>query len=82
MITKEHRDIKFSDNDGHFVIVSASEEEMFQELREFCNSNNDRKVGFYRFNVRPSKENYRPEYAMEVVIMEDGILYPFYNRAR
>ena len=87
MLVQEHREYKKDKIDGCFS-VGKSKEEIYNDLKEYCNHHKGYKVFYYEHPVRPSKENYCPEYIMEIQlgkktesIFED-YLYPFYRRAQ
>jgi len=71
MIKKEHRGINFEGTNS-FMIVTDNPELLFDELKEYCESNLKEEVWYYMNPVRPSKENSRPEYSIEVLINPTG----------
>lgn len=83
MLVQEHREYIKDKKDGCFA-VGKSREEIFNDLKLYCNNHKDRAVFYYVHPVRPNKENYLPEYMMEIKdadYNETGI-YIFWNRAQ
>ena len=70
MLVQKHREYEKDKSDGCFA-VGKSREEIFQDLKYYCNNNVGKKIYYYEHPVRPSKENYRPEYMMEIEIVDD-----------
>lgn len=82
MLKKKHREYDMRENE--WLIVAKSREQMYKELNQFVRENaaDDNTIWFFEQNVRPSKENLRPEYAMEVLIksIKDTSVCMFYRR--
>lgn len=85
MIGKKHREYDFEGTDG-FIIWGKSRKEIYSELNRFIKQHGTDKntIWVYENPVRPSKENLRPEYSMEVQVenIEENkcIAHLFYHR--
>ena len=64
-IVQEHREYKKDAKNGCFIIAT-NEEDMYKALKEYADLHPESDIWIYKNPVRPSKENYRPEYSMEV----------------
>lgn len=62
--------------------VGRSKQEIFNDLKEVAKEHLNERIYYYVHPVRPSKENYRPEYMMEIKLLDnDGIyIMPFWNQ--
>lgn len=69
MLVQEHREYKKDRLKGCFA-VGKSREEIFDDLKWYCDHNAGKAIYYYEHRVRPSKENYRPEYMMEIEVLE------------
>ena len=85
MVTKEHRGIKTTES-NKFYIVRSSQEQINKELKEFIKEHGtkDNHIMIYQNNTVPNKENLRPEFSYEVIIVskeEYGRkIFVFYKR--
>ncbi len=81
MIVQKHREYEKDSKYGCFS-VGRSEQEIFDDLKEFAKEHLNERIYYYVHPVRPSKENYRPEYMMEIRLLDnDGIyIMPFWIR--
>ena len=54
----------------------------FNDLKEFAKEHPNERIYYYVHPVRPNKENYRPEYMMEIELLDDGGIYimPFWSQ--
>lgn len=66
MIVQSHREYGPKDLEEGCFAVGKSREEIFKDLKDYCEKHKDKQVFYYVHNVRPSKENYTPEYMMEI----------------
>ena len=75
MIVQKHREYKKDSKDGCFA-VGRSKQEIFNDLKEFAKEHPNESIYYYVHPVRPNKENYRPEYMMEIELCneDDGYL--------
>lgn len=83
MLVQKHREYKKDKEHGCFA-VGKSREEIFNDLKIYCINHKDKSVYYYVHPIRPSKENLRPEYMMEIAIINvDGFyLMPFWTQAQ
>lgn len=83
MIVQEHREYKKDESQGCFA-VGKSREEIFNDLKWYCNHNVGKAIFYYEHPVRPSKENLRPEYMMEIEKIGgmDFYIMPFWTRVQ
>lgn len=65
MLVQKYREYYIANEKGVFII-GKSKEEVYAELKTYCDSNKDKAVFVYEHPVRPNKQNYLPEYALEV----------------
>ena len=65
MLVQSHREYSKDEKDGCFA-VGKSMEEIFEDLKRYCKDHLDKNIYYYVHPIRPSKENYRPEYMMEI----------------
>lgn len=81
MIVQEHREFKKDSKEGCFA-VGKSKEEIFADLKQYAAEHPNDNIYYYVHAVRPSKENYRPEYMMEIEINndDDGCLMLLWNQ--
>lgn len=81
MLIQNHREYKKDPKDGCFA-VGKSEEEIFTDLKTYAKRHPNDCVYYYIHPVRPSKENYRPEYMMEIELCnnDDGYLMMFWSQ--
>lgn len=70
MLVQSHREYSKDEKDGCFA-VGKSMEEIFEDLKQYCKNHPDSNIYYYVHPVRPSKENYRPEYMMEIECTND-----------
>lgn len=71
MLVQKHREYKKNASEGCFA-VGKSREEIFKDLKYYCDHNVGKKIYYYEHPVRPNKENYRPEYMMEIEVVDDS----------
>lgn len=69
MLVQKHREYQKDEKNGCFA-VGKSKEEIFNDLKEYCNNHKDKSVYYYMHPVRPSKETLRPEYMMEIELVD------------
>lgn len=83
MLVQKHREYEKDEKDGCFA-VGESLEEIINDLNTYCKSHPDKRIYFYIHPIRPSKENYRPEYMMEIEKPDDNIfqIMAFWTRAQ
>lgn len=81
MIVQKHREYEKDSKYGCFS-VGRSEQEIFNDLKEFAKEYPNERIYYYVHPVRPNKENYRPEYMMEIELLDDGGIYimPFWSQ--
>lgn len=70
MITQTYRSMNCTGSNT-FFIIQKSEDQLYDEMIHFIKEygTNDNKIYAYEQPVKPSKENLRPEYSMELKIM-------------
>lgn len=80
MLVQKHREFEKAPKDGCFA-VGKSEEEIFADLKTYAKAHPNDNVYYYVHPVRPNKENYRPEYMMEIELCndDDGCLMMYWN---
>lgn len=83
MLVQKHREYEKESKDGCFA-VGKSEEEIFTDLKNYSKQHPNDSVYYYLHPVRPSKENYRPEYMMEIELCneDNGCLMMCWNQYR
>lgn len=71
MITQTYRSIDCTGSNT-FFIIAKSEDQLYDEMNQFIKEygTNDNKIYAYEHPVKPSKENLRPEYSMQLEIMD------------
>lgn len=81
MIVQKHREYEKNSNYGCFS-VGRSKQEIFNDLKEFAKERPNKSIYYYIHPVRPNKENYRPEYMMEIQLLDDDGIYimPFWSQ--
>ena len=86
MVTKEHRGIKTT-YPNKFYIIGSTQEQIDKELKEFIKEHGteDNHIMIYQNNTVPNKENLRPEFSYEVIIVSKEeyrrSIFSFYKRA-
>ena len=80
-LSKKHREYEKDSKYGCFS-VGRSKQEIFNDLKEFAKEHPNERIYYYVHPVRPNKENYRPEYMMEIELLDDGGIYimPFWSQ--
>lgn len=80
MLVQKHREFEKDSKDGCFA-VGKSKEEIFTDLKNYAKDHPDDNIYYFVHPVRPSKENYRPEYMMEIERCneDDGYLMMCWN---
>lgn len=83
MLMQKHREYEKDKEEGCFA-VGKSREEIFNDLKTYCNNHKEKSVYYYVHPIRPSKENLRPEYMMEIEVINGNRIYfmPFWNQAQ
>ena len=83
MLVQKHREYEKDESEGCFV-VGKSEKEIFDDLKYYCDHNKEAAVYYYVHPVRPSKENLRPEFMMEIEKLEGDYfcIMPFWKQAQ
>lgn len=81
MIVQKHREFEKDSKAGCFA-VGKSEKEIFDDLQNYAKKHPCDNIYYYLHPVRPNKENYRPEYMMEIELCneDDGYLMMLWNR--
>lgn len=79
MIVQKHREFKKDPKDGCFA-VGKSEEGIFTDLKNYAKRYPNDCIYYFVHPIRPSKENYRPEYMMEITHRDDGCLMVLWDR--
>lgn len=83
MIVQKHREYEKDIENGCFS-VGKNEEELFADLKTCCKNNKDKSIYYYIHPIRPNKENLRPEYMMEIAIIDQtsSLLMSFWRKAQ
>lgn len=71
MLVQKHREFLKYPEDGCFA-VGNSEEEIFTDLKNYAKDYPNDNIYYFVHPVRPSKENHRPEYMMEIERCDTG----------
>lgn len=71
MLVQKHREFEKDSKNGCFA-VGKSEGEIFTDLRNYAKDYPNDNIYYFVHPVRPSKENYRPEYMMEIERCDTG----------
>ena len=79
MLVQEHREFKKEPKDGCFA-VGESKQEIFSDLKKYAKDYPNDCIYYSVHPVRPSRENLRPEYMMEITHRNDGYIMVLWDR--
>ena len=74
MITNKYRYYDGEDNQDTLFIISNSEQNMWDEFKEYCKQHPNDEIWYYVNPVVPSMINLRPEYSIELMINPKGFV--------
>lgn len=70
MLVQKHREFEKDPKDGCFA-VGKSKEEIFTDLKIYAKDHPNNCISYHVHPVRPSKENYGPEYLMQIELCDE-----------
>ena len=86
MLTQAHRDYQKPEERGCFA-VGKSREEIFKDLKNYCDAHQDYSVFYFEHPVVPKKEIPVPEYMLEIeaypkTMQRDWSIVVFWTQAQ